>query len=156
MTSLTTKRRLAYEHSRTPLPNINLDASAINLNTDELESKLDTLNVNTIANEFTLSYASTIAAAAIDLSSSIDFGTSLNRHHVQIVATTTNTNTDCILQVSSDNVTYFDLAQFSIPTIGTKISGIGDVNFRYLRVATTNSHSSSIDLNLLIVAKNIK
>tara|TARA_R110002074_G_scaffold109327_2_gene235783 strand:- start:1134 stop:1601 length:468 start_codon:yes stop_codon:yes gene_type:complete len=154
MTSLTTKRRLAYEHSMNRLPNISLDATQINLNTDELETKLDTIINNTYANKYSLNYSTTIAGNATDRTTAIDFGTSLDIHKIQVVGTTTHNNTDCILEVSEDNITYYELSHHQITIVGTKISGSIDINFRYCRVAITDNTGNPITVNLLVVAKN--
>ena len=86
MTSLTTKRRLAYEHSMNRLPNISLDATQINLNTDELETKLDTIINNTNANKYSVNYSTTIAGNATNRTTSITYY-ELSHHQITVVGT---------------------------------------------------------------------
>ena len=155
MTSLTEKRAMAYHHS--------LDTHAtqsslgkINLNTDELESKTDSLIVNTNHNEFTGTSTTTLAASSTaNVISAVDLGSGTAPHKINIVGTTTDTNIECIFQVSNDNITYYDLPHFINTVVGTKFSGIGDICFRYFKLNVKDNSGSPVTVVVEYCAKNI-
>ena len=153
MSTLAEKRKFIYEarhtHNKT-----NVTLGNIDLNTDQLETKLDSLIVNTNHNEYINSTTATIGAGATTSTSATDLQTSTSIHHLQIVGTTTNTNLDIKLKVSTDNVTYYEMPSISLTTIGTVLSGCGDLNFRYYKIDITNNHGSSVDVTLIDSVKN--
>jgi len=57
--------------------------------------------------------------------------------------------------VSNDNVTYYDLIQVPISTLGTKIYGGGDICFRYFKVKVTDNSASPVTVNIEYSVKNI-
>lgn len=154
MTSLTEKRKASYHHSIAHIGNQSL--SDINLNTDELETKMDTIISNISNNEFKgLSNTSIAGGATGTLISSVDLGSASSPHKINIVGTTTHTNIDCILQVSNDNITFYDLPHFINTVVGTKFSGIGDTCFRYVKLNGTNNTGSPVTISLEYCIKNI-
>lgn len=156
MSSLTDKRRIHYANSLTH-NNTNISLGDIETNTDDLEAKMDSVILNTNHNSYTgsnigLSVAASTTATAI---TAVDLGASSAPHKVNIVGTTSNTDIDVVLQVSNDNVTYYDLSNVLISTIGLKISGVGDICFRYIKVNVTNNTGSPVTINLEYAVKNI-
>ena len=156
MSSLTEKRRIHYEHSLSH-NSTNISLGDIETNTDDLEAKLDVVIANTSHNEFTGSSVGFVVAghATSTVIPVVDLGSASAAHKVNVVGTTTHNNIDVVLQVSSDNVTYYDLPNITISTIGTNISGIGDLCFRYFKINVTDNTGSPITINLEYSAKNI-
>ena len=155
MTSLSEKRSAAYHHSLHSSGH-NSNLGQINLNTDELETKMDTIISNISNNEFKgVSSASVAGGTTNTLISAVDLGSASSPHKINIVGTTTHSNIDCILQVSNDNITYYDLPQFIITVVGTKFSGIGDTCFRYVKLNVTNNTGSPVTVALEYCIKNI-
>jgi len=156
MSSLTDKRRIHYANSLTH-NNTNISLGDIETNTDDLEAKMDSVILNTNHNSFTgsnigLSVAGGATATAI---TAVDLGASSAPHKVNIVGTTGHTDVDVVLQVSNDNVSYYDLSNVLISTIGLKISGVGDICFRYFKVNITNNTGSPVSVSLEYAVKNI-
>ena len=152
MTTLTSKRKFHYENKH---PNTSLGLSQIHLNTDELETKLDTIITNTYANKYSLTYNATIAGNSTDRTTAIDFGSALDIHKIQVIGNISiPSNIDCVFEVSEDNITYYELSHHQITVVGNKISGSIDINFRYCRVAITDNTGNAVTVNLLVVAKN--
>lgn len=155
MTSLSEKRASAYHHSLHSSGH-NSNLGQLNLNTDELETKMDTI-ISTISNnEFKgVASASVTGGTTNTLIPTVDLGSASSPHKINIVGTTTDSNIDCILQVSNDNITYYDLPQFIITVVGTKFSGIGDTCFRYIKLNVTNNTGSPVTVALEYCIKNI-
>lgn len=152
MTSLSTKRQIAYHSS---LNSHHESANQINLNTDELESKMDTIISHTSNNTSSNHLTSTIVVGGTVTSSITNFSTSTDIHFCQVVGTTTNSDIDIQVLVSLDNITYYKLPQFNITTLGTLIYGSSDINFQYFKVRITNTHpTDSIDIDLITISKN--
>ena len=129
--------------------------SDINLNTDDLEPKLDTLILNTAHNSYNTTLTTTLIGNSHTHSSTVDLGNTSFIHHIQVVGTTTTTHLDFTLQVSLDNVTFFDYTKILIHSVGTNITGAGDINFRYYRVLITNTHASDSDIVFITNTKNL-
>ena len=156
MSSLTEKRRIHYEHSLSH-NSTNISLGDIETNTDDLEVKMDSVIANTSHNEFT---GSSIGFVVPGLTTStvipvVDLGSASAAHKINIVGTTTHNNIDVVLQVSNDNVSYYDLSQINISSIGYKISGIGDICFRYFKVNITDNGGSPVTVSLEYAVKNI-
>ena len=156
MSSLTEKRRFHYEHNLSH-NSTNVTLGDIETNTDDLEAKLDVVIANTSHNEYTGSNIGIVVGghATSIVIPTVDLGSASAPHKVNIVGTTTHNNIDVILQVSSDNITYYDLPNITISTIGTNISGIGTLCFRYFKVNVTDNTGSPITVNIEYSAKNI-
>ena len=155
MTSLTEKRAAAYHHLLGGSSH-NSSLGQINLNTDELETKMDSIILNTNHHEYTGSSTTSIpASSTVNVISAVDLGSSSAPHKINIVGTTTNTNIDCIFQVSNDNITYYDLPHFINTVVGTKFSGIGDICFRYFKLNVKDNSGTPISVSLEYCAKNI-
>lgn len=156
MSSLTEKRRIHYEHQLAH-NNMNVTLGDIETNTDDLEAKMDTVISNTSHNEFTGSSIGSVvgAHATITVISAVDLGSGSAPHKVNVVGTTSHNNIDVVLQVSNDNVTYYDLPNISISSIGTKISGIGDICFRYFKINVTDNTGSPVTVSIEYSVKNI-
>ena len=155
MTSLSQKRAATYQHSLGGSSH-NSSLGQINLNTDELETKMDSIILNTNHSEYTGSSTTSIPASSItNVISAVDLGSSSAPHKINIVGTTTNTNIDCIFQVSNDNITYYDLPHFVNTIVGTKFSGIGDICFRYFKLNVKDNSGTPISVSLEYCAKNI-
>ena len=155
MTSLSQKRAAAYNHSISG-SSANAALGKINLNTDELETKMDTIIANTNHSEFTgVSSTSISANATVNVVGAVDLGSGSGPHKINIVGTTTHTNIDCIFQVSNDNITYYDLPHFINTVVGTKFSGIGDICFRYFKLNVKDNSGTPISVSLEYCAKNI-
>lgn len=155
MSTLSERRKFIYE-ARNSHNETNLTLGDIDVNTDEVETKLDSLITNTNKNSFT-GYSSTVIAghATETTITAIDLGASSAPHKLQIVGTTTHNNIDNVLQVSNDNITYYDLPSFVISVVGTKLSGVGDICFRYFRMKTTDNTGSPVTVVIEYSAKNI-
>jgi len=156
MSSLTEKRRIHYEHSLSH-NSTNISLGDIETNTDDLEVKMDSVIANTSHNEFTGSAIGFVVAghATSTVIPVVDLGSASAPHKINIVGTTTHNNIDVVLQVSNDNVTYYDLPNITISTIGTNISGIGDLCFRYFKVNITDNTGSPVTVSLEYAVKNI-
>tara|TARA_R110002153_G_scaffold184206_1_gene337394 strand:+ start:380 stop:847 length:468 start_codon:yes stop_codon:yes gene_type:complete len=155
MTSLTEKRAAAYHHSLGGTSH-NSSLGQINLNTDELETKMDSVIVNTNHSEFTgTSTISISASSTANVISAVDLGSGTAPHKINIVGTTTDTNIECIFQVSNDNITYYDLPHFINTVVGTKFSGIGDICFRYFKLNVKDNSGTTITVVVEYCAKNI-
>ena len=153
MSTLAEKRKFSYEtrhtHNKT-----NVTLGNIDLNTDQLETKLDSIIVNTNHNEFINNTTATIASSATTSTGSTDLQNSSAIHLLQIVGTTTNTNIDIKLKVSTDNVTYYEMPSILLSAIGTVLSGSGEINFRYYKIDITNNHGSPVDVTIISSVKN--
>ena len=155
MSTLSERRKFIYE-ARHSHNDTNLTLGDIDVNTDEVETKLDSLITNTNHNSFSGYTSTSIAGSATNtVISSTDLGASSAPHKLQIVGTTTNTNIDNVIQVSNDNSNFYDLPSFVVSVVGTKLSGIGDICFRYFRMNTTNNTGSPITVVVEYSAKNI-
>jgi len=154
MPSLSDKRLVHFtnkynQHANTELGNINV-------NTDELETKMDSVIVNTNHNQYSGSLSSVVGGSATIVSiASTDLGNSSAIHKLQVVGTTTHSNIDNVIQVSSNNSDWFDLTTFIITVTGTKFSGCGDILFRYFRMNTTNNTAGDVTVNIEHSAKNL-
>ena len=154
MPSLSEKRLLHYankfnHHSDNELADINV-------NTDELETKLDTIISNTNHNQYSGSSTTVIAGHTTETTiASVDLGASSALHKLQIVGTTTHSNITSLVEVSNDNINWFINPQFSIAIIGTTLSGIGDICFRYFRMKTTDNTGSPLTIVVEYSAKNL-
>tara|TARA_R110000823_G_scaffold226032_1_gene353784 strand:- start:256 stop:723 length:468 start_codon:yes stop_codon:yes gene_type:complete len=154
MPSLSEKRLLHYANRQNAHSNTEL--SDINLNTDELETKLDTIISNTNHNQYSGSSTTIIAGHSTETTiPSVDLGSSSAVHKLQIVGTTTHSNIISLLEVSNDNINWFINPQFSLAIIGTTLSGIGDICFRYFRMKTTDNTGSPITIVVEYSAKNL-
>ena len=132
MSTLSEKRKFLYEvrnsHNET-----NLTLGDIDLNTDQVETKLDTL----------------ITIASVDL------GASSALHKLQVEGTTTHNNIDNVIQVSNDNTNWFDLTHLTVTTVGSKFSAMGNICFRYFRMRTTDNTGSPITVVVEYSVKNL-
>ena len=155
MSTLAEKRKFHYEARHTH-NETNLSLGNIDLNTDQVEAKLDTIISNTSHNEFT-GYSSTVigGGATATTITAVDLGSASAPHKINIVGTTTHNNIDNIIEVSNDNVTYYELPNIVISVVGTKISAIGDICFRYFRMKTTDNTGSPVTVVIEYNAKNI-
>lgn len=156
MSSLTEKRRIHYEHQLAH-NNMNVTLGDIETNTDDLEAKMDSVILNTNHNEFTGSAIGFVVAghATSTVITTVDLGSQSAPHKVNIVGTSSHNNIDVVLQVSNDNVTYYDLSNITISIIGNKISGIGDICFRYFKINVTDNTGSPVTVNIEYAVKNI-
>lgn len=156
MSSLTEKRRIHYEHQLAH-NNMNVTLGDIETNTDDLEAKMDTVISNTSHNEFTGSSIglSVAGGATVTAITAVDLGSATAPHKVNIVGTSSHNNIDVVLQVSNDNVTYYDLSNITISIIGNKISGIGDICFRYFKINVTDNTGSPVTVSIEYSVKNI-
>ena len=154
MPSLSEKRLLHYankfnHHSNTEL-------GAINLNTDELESKLDSVIINTNHNQYSGSSTTVITGHATSTTiTSVDLGVSSALHKLQVVGTTSHSNIDNVIQVSNNNSDWFDLTHLAVPIVGTKFSAMGNICFRYFRMETTDNTGSPITVVVEYSVKNL-
>jgi len=154
MPSLSEKRLVHFANKFNQHSNNEL--GDINVNTDQVETKLDSVIVNTNHNQFSGSFSGSVAGSATSISiASTDLGNSSAIHKLQVVGTTTNSNIDNVLQVSSNNSDWYDLTTFVITITGTKFSGCGDILFRYFRMNTTNNTGSPITIAVEHSSKNL-
>ena len=155
MSTLSEKRKFHYE-ARHSHNETNLTLDSINMNTDDLETKLDTIIVNTTHNSFTGSSNTIIAGNSTSTTiSSVDLGASSALQKLQVVGTTTHNNIDNVIQVSSDNINWFDLTHLIVTTVGTKFSAMGNICFRYFRMRTTDNTGSPVTVVVEYSVKNL-
>tara|TARA_R110000822_G_C15021683_1_gene463175 strand:- start:79 stop:546 length:468 start_codon:yes stop_codon:yes gene_type:complete len=154
MPSLSEKRLLHYANKFNHHSNHEL--GDINLNTDELETKLDSVIINTNHNQHSGSSNTTIAGGATETTiGSVDLGVSSALHKLQVVGTTTHSNVDNVIQVSNNNSDWFDLTHLAVPIVGTKFSAMGNICFRYFRMRTTDNTGSPITVVVEYSVKNL-
>jgi len=154
MTSLSDKRFLA--HANKFKQHSNVELGNINLNTDQVETKLDTIIINTNHNQYSGSSNTTIAAHATETTiASVDLGANSALHKLQVVGTTTNNNIDNVIQVSNNNSDWFDLTHLAVPIVGTKFSAMGNICFRYFRMRTTDNTGSPVTIVAEYSVKNL-
>ena len=155
MSTLSEKRKFLYEvrnsHNET-----NLTLGDIDLNTDQLETKLDTLITNTNHNNYTGGTNTTIAGGATETTiASVDLGASSALHKLQVAGTTTHNNIDNVIQVSNDNTNWFDLTHLIVTTVGSKFSAMGNICFRYFRMRTSDNTGSPVTVVVQYSVKNL-
>ena len=103
-----------------------------------------------------ISSNTTIAGGATETTiGSVDLGISSALHKLQVVGTTTHSNVDNVIQVSSDNSNWFDLTHLAVPIVGTKFSAMGNICFRYFKLNVKDNSGTPISVNLEYCAKNI-
>ena len=141
MNSLTSKRNIAYEQ-KTHRNSLQVEIDKIETNTDEVESKLDSVIANTnnllysgIVN-FTHSATETLSTPSIDITNSSKMYT------FHWIGTTDSTHLDFTIHASNDNITFFPLASALFLKTGTSIECSYKMPFRYHKLTVINSHSS--------------
>ena len=154
MPSLSEKRLLHYANKFNHHSNHEL--SNININTDEVETKLDTVIINTNHNQYSGSSNTVIAGHATETTlASVDLGANSALHKLQVVGTTTHNNIDNVIQVSNNNSDWYDLTHLAVPIVGTKFSAMGNICFRYFRMRTTDNTGSPVTIVVEYSVKNL-
>lgn len=140
MTTLTSKRKFHYENKH---PNTSLGLSQIDLNTDELESKLDTIIANT--NHDTLvngAYNFTIIAQAVAETPVINISAESGQYMFQWAGTESSTNLDYTIWTSTDNITFYPLPSALAVKTNGYVSIEYNMMFQYHKLKITNTHAS--------------
>jgi len=153
MPTLSEKRTLHYA-SRFSDHN-DFEVGAVNVNTDEVESKLDSVISNTSHSTFALSVGNTISASGSITTATTDFGLASPRVKVNYIGNCTSNSLNIIVEVSQNNVDFYPLHSFVFTQIGINFSCMGQTNFRYLRTKLTDTSGSSNTINLEMVAKSV-
>lgn len=142
MTSLSQKRASAYHHSLGGSSQ-NSSLGQINLNTDELETKMDTIIANT--NHDTLvngEYNFTILATETSETPSIDIGDQSGQYMFQFAGTESSTNLDYTIWTSTDNITFYPLPSAVAVKTNGYISLEYNMMFQYHKLKIENTHAS--------------
>ena len=140
MPSLSEKRASGY-HQSLQIDN-KPEIDNINLNTDELEEKLDTIISNTNHNSITGSLDSTLIAGGVVSSSTIDIGINSGVYKFQWAGVESNQNVDYVIHTSNDNITFHPYPSAVALKINGYISIEYDCVFRYHKLIVTNTHAS--------------
>tara|TARA_R110001606_G_scaffold374625_1_gene532531 strand:+ start:8976 stop:9443 length:468 start_codon:yes stop_codon:yes gene_type:complete len=149
MSTLSEKRKFYYE-ARHSHNETNLTLGAIDLNTDELETKLDTIIANT--NHDTLvngEFNFTLVGSATGETPAVNIGSQSGQYIFQWAGTETSTNLEYTIWTSTDNVTYYPLPSAVAVKTNGYISLQYDMVFQYHKLKIVNTHhsqSSSITL----------
>lgn len=140
MTSLSEKRASSYHQSLRSDNKNELDS--IDLNTDEVEAKLDSIISNTNHNSINGSLDATLIAGGVGTSSTIDIGTNSGIYKFQWAGTESNQNVDYLIHTSNDNLTFHPYPSAVALKINGYISIEYDCVFRYHKLIVTNTHAS--------------
>ena len=149
MTSLTEKRKASYHHSIAHTANQSL--SNINLNTDELETKMDIIIANT--NHDTLvngEYNFTILATESAETPSIDIGEQSGQYMFQFAGTESSTNLDYTIWTSTDNITFYPLPSAVAVKTNGYVSLEYNMMFQYHKLKIENTHASQTNTVTLV------
>tara|TARA_R110000764_G_scaffold33011_7_gene74157 strand:+ start:684 stop:1148 length:465 start_codon:yes stop_codon:yes gene_type:complete len=149
MTSLTEKRKASYHHSIAHIGNQSLND--INLNTDELETKMDIIIANT--NHDTLvngEYNFTILATESAEIPSIDIGSQSGQYMFQFAGTESSTNLDYTIWTSTDNITFYPLPSAVAVKTNGYVSLEYNMMFQYHKLKIENTHASQTNTVTLV------
>lgn len=155
MTSLSEKRYIARLNKSKHEDRDAINMENVNLNTDELETKLDSIIINTNQNEYSSSHTTVIPASGSFTTASTDFGAVTDRHKIHTLGNLTSNLVNISMELSHDNVTFYKDHAFNFTILGNSFSCLGQTNFRYFRLKVVDLSGSSNTLNMEIVAKNI-
>jgi len=149
MSTLSEKRKFYYE-ARHSHNETNLTLGNIDLNTEGLETKLDTIIANT--NHDTLvngEYNFTLVGGGTGETPAVNIGAESGQYIFQWAGTETSTNLEYTIWTSTDNVTYYPLPSAVAVKTNGYIALQYDMVFQYHKliiVNTSPSQSSSITL----------
>jgi len=141
MPTLSEKRLLHYANRHNTHSNTEL--SDINLNTDELEAKLDTIISNT--NHDTLvngEYNFTILAGITAETPVINIGAQSGQYIFQFAGTESTTNLDYTIWTSTDNITFYPLPSAVAVKTNGYVALEYNMMFQYHKLKIENTHAS--------------
>ncbi len=142
MSTLSEKRKFHYE-ARHSHNETNLTLGNIDMNTDDLETKLDTIIENT--NHDTLvngEYNFTITAGATSETPAVDIGSQSGQYMFQWSGTESTTNLDYTIWTSTDNITYYPMPSAVAVKINGYIAIEYNMMFQYHKLKIENTHAS--------------
>ncbi len=141
MPSLSEKRLLHYANRHNT--HSNKELSDINLNTDELEAKLDTIIANT--NHDTLvngEYNFTILAGVTVETPVINIGSQSGQYIFQFAGTESTTNLDYTIWTSTDNITFYPWPSAVAVKTNGYVALEYNMMFQYHKLKIENTHAS--------------
>ena len=142
MSTLSEKRKFIYE-ARHSHNDTNLTLENIDMNTDELEQKLDTIisntNHNTLING---EYNFTILAGVTVETPVINIGSQSGQYLFQFAGTESSTNLDYTIWTSTDNVTFYPLPSAVAVKINGYVALEYNMMFQYHKLLIENTHPS--------------
>ena len=149
MTTLSEKRLAQFQNK------IHLQVGqALDDNTDEVETKLDSIIANTAKNSVFGSVVKSNTAGEVSSTPSVDFGANSSLMNVQFVGTTSHSHYDMEILVSNDDSNYFVLNSAVLILLTSKFTISYQSSFRYTKLRITNTHgSSSLTTDLIYSAK---
>lgn len=139
MASLSEKRALYHQYLRGSNKN---ELDNIDVNTDEVEEKLDTIITNTNHNSVTGTMDATLIAGGVVNSSTIDIGINSGIYKFQWAGTESNQHVDYVIHTSNDGITFHPYPSAVALKINGYISIEYDIVFRYHKLIATNTHAS--------------
>ena len=142
MSTLSEKRKFIYE-ARHSHNDTNLTLENIDMNTDELEQKLDTIisntNHNTLING---EYNFTILAGVTVETPVINIGPQSGQYLFQFAGTESSTNLDYTIWTSTDNITFFPLPSAVAVKTNGYVALEYNIMFQYHKLKIENTHQS--------------
>jgi len=143
MTSLSEKRYIARLNKSKHEDRDTVNMENVNLNTDELETKLDTIIENT--NHDTLvngEYNFTLIGSAEGETPVIDIGNQSGQYLFQWAGTESTTNLEYTIWTSTDNITFYPLPNALAVKTNGYISMQYEMMFQYHKLKILNTHAS--------------
>ena len=137
MTTLSEKRLAQFQNK------IHLQVGqALDDNTDEVETKLDSIIANTANNSVFGSVVKANTAGEVSSTPSVDFGANSSLMNVQFVGTTSHSHYDMEILVSNDDLNYFVLN--SAVLYKTK-------NYQYTRIKFSNHRFNLLSKRIKLI-----
>tara|TARA_R110001592_G_scaffold147315_1_gene371770 strand:- start:441 stop:902 length:462 start_codon:yes stop_codon:yes gene_type:complete len=142
MNSLSSKRFHAYEKKNTN-NNIKIKLDNISENTDDIESKLDTIIASTNTNVFYGNIGFTFVSLQTLSTPVIDIGVNSKTYNFSWVGIDNSSHLNYSIEISIDNVTFYTLPSALFLSTGTNVEGSYSMPFQYHKLVISNSHSST-------------
>ena len=147
MSTLSQKRYVAYQNKTLHKTHEN-ELDQIETNTDELETKLDSVIVNTAIDSYSGSTSLAFTTSETLYTPVIDLGIKSKCYNFAWVGVESSHNFDYTIEVSTDNVTFYPYPSSVFLRSGSNVSTNYSIPFRYHKVKIVHSHSSSQTVNL--------
>lgn len=109
------------------------------------------LMVNSLANvnSFSNSHSLSIPGNSSHTTATTDLGADSGVYKINIAGTSNVSNIDIVVQVSMDNLTFYDYNESIFTISAGKISGSFDLTFRYFKLEIKDNSGSTATINLI-------
>ena len=153
MSSLSQKRFVAYQNKTLHKSHEN-ELDQIESNTDEVETKLDSVIENTAIDSYSGSISFSFTGTETLYTPVLDLGVKSKCYNFAWVGVESSSNFDYTIEVSSDNITFYPYPASVFLRSGSNVSTNYSIPFRYHKLKIIHSHSSTQTVNLQYSGRN--